>query len=146
MNLLRRQFIQVTSLSALLGPGLAWAKTNRPAFDAVTLQEALRGLDAAGASESRDIVLKVPDVADNAAAVPVDITSNIPNTESISVLVDKNPHPLAARFNFAPGVVPQVHLRLKMAQSSPVRVVVKAGGKTWQLSREVKVTLGGCGA
>ncbi len=153
MEYSRRDVLTVLSHSAvammvlgLTSPGRVLAAPERRGFDAVTVTDALRGIDAAAASESRDIVLRVPDVADNAAAVPLDIVSNIPNTESISVLVDKNPHPLAARFNFSNGALPQVHLRLKFAQTSAVRVVVKAGGKTWQISRQVQVTIGGCGA
>lgn len=153
MDRTRRHFLHVTSQAALaslalglIGPGRVLAGPERRGFDALTVPDALRGIDATNASESRDIVLRVPDVADNAAAVPVDIVSNIPDTESISVLVDKNPHPLAARFTFANGALPQVQVRLKMAQTSPVRVVVKAGGKTWQMSRQVQVTIGGCGA
>ena len=132
--------------AGLLRPTRVLAADMWPAFGATTLNDALRGIEAAGAAESSEIVLKVPDIAENAAVVPIDVTSNIPGTESISVLVDKNPHPLAARFNFSNGALPQVHLRVKMQQTSNVRVVVKAGGKTWQMFREVKVTLGGCGA
>ena len=153
MNDARRYFLQAVSHTAvaglalgLIGPGRVLAATERRGFDAISVNDALRGIDAAAASDTRDIVLRVPDVADNAASVPMDIVSNLPNTESISVLVDKNPHPLAARFNFSPGVLPQVHVRVKMAQTSNIRVVVRAGGKTWQIAREVKVTLGGCGA
>lgn len=150
----RRLFLQASitrgTLAALIAagalrPGRVLAAA-RPAFDATTLPAALRELQAGAAAESRDILIKVADIAENAAIVPVDIASNIPDTESISVLVDKNPHPLAARFNFSEGALPQVHVRLKMAQSSNIRVVVKARGKTWQAFREVKVTAGGCGA
>lgn len=150
MMLTRRAFLAHTALVALVGAGLARPTRvlagGRPEFDATILSDTQRLLGARDAAASPDIVLKIADIAENAASVPLDITSTIPNTESISVLVDKNPHPLAARFNFTPGVLPQLHVRLKMAQTSNVRVIVKAAGKTWQAFREVKVTLGGCGA
>jgi sulfur-oxidizing protein SoxY len=77
--------------------------------------------------------------------VPIDITSNIPGTESISLFIEKNPSPYVATFDMTKGAVPYVHLRVKIGQSSPVRVVVMAGGKYYQASKEVKVTIGGCG-
>jgi sulfur-oxidizing protein SoxY len=77
--------------------------------------------------------------------VPIDITSNIPGTTSISVFIEKNPFPYTGTFDFSQGAVPYVHLRVKMGESSPVRVVVAAGGKHYTTAQEVKVTIGGCG-
>ena len=150
MNPNRRHFLHTTAqralLLSLLAAGLARAAGGRLAFEAYPLAQGLRALDAAQAAPHRDIQLKAPDIAENAASVSIDVASVLPETESISLVVDKNPHPLAARFRFLPGARPQVQLRLKMAQSSSIRAVVRAGGKTWQVARDVKVTLGGCSA
>ena len=77
--------------------------------------------------------------------VPVEITSNIPGTRSISVLIEKNPFPLAAQFDFMDGALPFVKLNVKMGETSDVRVVAEAGGKHYSASKEIKVTIGGCG-
>ncbi|HOL65583.1 MAG TPA: thiosulfate oxidation carrier protein SoxY, partial [Accumulibacter sp.] len=62
------------------------------------------------------------------------------------IFVDKNPLPLAAKLIFANGTVPRARLQLKMAETSRIRVVIRAAnGKTYHASREVKVTIGGCG-
>ena len=60
-------------------------------------------------------------------------------------LVDKNPFPLALQFNFAPEAVARFQARLKMAETSRLRIVASAAGKHYTVFREVKVTVGGCG-
>lgn len=117
---------------------------NKNAFDAKDLASALKAIDAGSAGESKDLLLKVPDIAENGALVPVEIVSSIPNTTSIAILVEKNPYPLAAYFDLANGAIPEISLRLKLAQTSIVKAVVKADGKFYTVQREVKVTVGGC--
>ena len=153
--MLRRDFLQAfgctTALGGLLGmgllkPGQALAvEFNRAAFDARTAADALRLIGAAGAEASRDILLKAPEVAENGASVPIEVISSIPGTTRLSVLVDKNPFPLALQFNFAPDAVARFQARLKMAETSRLRIVASAGGKHYTVFREVKVTIGGCG-
>jgi len=121
------------------------AEWNKSAFEAKTAADAVNSLGAATAANSADLVIKAPDIAENGAVVPIDLISNIPNTESLSVLVDNNPLPLAGSFSFANGAVPMVGVRLKLAKSSTIKVVAKAGGKFYSASKEIKVTVGGCG-
>jgi sulfur-oxidizing protein SoxY len=129
-----------------LKPSEALAVTwNKSAFEAKSTVDAMKVLNMSSASDSKDIVIRAPDIAENGAVVPIDITSNIPGTESISLFIEKNPFPYVATFDMTKGAVPYVHLRVKIGQSSPVRVVVMAGGKYYQASKDVKVTIGGCG-
>ena len=122
------------------------AEWNRAAFDAKDMTGALKGLGAGGATDNSGIVIKAPDIAENGAVVPVDVVSNIPNTISLAVLVDKNPLPLSGAFDFANGALPELGLRLKMGQTSLVEAVAKtADGKFYKAKKEVKVTVGGCG-
>lgn len=123
------------------------ADANRAAFTATGLSEAIRTAGAGGSIASGGIVIKTVDIADNGAQVPVEVISNIPDSQSISIFIEKNPMPLAASLTFAGGAQARVRLQVKMAESSSVRVVVRAAdGKNYHASREVKVTLGGCGA
>ena len=131
--------------TALLKPGRALAARNQGAFEAKSAIDAMRALGITNAEESRDIAIRAPDIAENGAVVPIDITSNIPGTTSISVFIEKNPFPYTGTFDFAAGAVPFVHLRAKVGESTPVRVVVAAGGKFYTTAKEVKVTIGGCG-
>jgi len=130
---------------ALLSPLRALAARNQGAFEAKSAADAMRTLGMGGAAESKDIDIRAPDIAENGAVVPIDITSNIPGTTSISVFIEKNPFPYTGTFDFAAGAVPFVHLRAKVGESTPVRVVVAAGGKFYTTAKEVKVTIGGCG-
>ena len=77
--------------------------------------------------------------------VPIAVTSKIPNTQSISIIAEKNPFPLSSTFDIANGAEGYVSTRLKMGETSNVRAVVKADGKFYTAVKEVKVTVGGCG-
>jgi len=131
--------------STLLKPGRALAAWNKGAFEAKSAIDAMKALGMANAEDSKDIVIRAPDIAENGAVVPIDITSNIPGTTSISVFIEKNPFPYTGTFDFSTGAVPFVHLRAKLGESTPVRVVAAAGGKYYTTAKEVKVTIGGCG-
>lgn len=121
------------------------AEWNKVAFDAKVLAEALKNIGGTSAMESDQILLKAPEIAENGAIVPVEITSRIPGTQTIYVIADKNPQPLVAIFDIAPGLEPFISTRIKMGESSKVRVLVKADGKFYVATQEVKVTIGGCG-
>jgi sulfur-oxidizing protein SoxY len=131
--------------ATLLKPNRALAAWNKGAFEAKSAIDAMKALGMSNAEDSKDIVIRAPDIAENGAVVPIDITSNIPGTTSISVFIEKNPFPYTGTFDFSQGAVPFVHLRAKLGESTPVRVVAAAGGKYYTTAKEVKVTIGGCG-
>jgi len=155
MKDLRRNFLKlaggagavaVTAAAGLLKPGLAWAAPwNKTAFESKAAADAIKNLGAAELVESKDITITAPDIAENGAIVPVAVTSKIPNTQSISIIAEKNPFPLAASFDISAGGEAYVSTRVKMGQTSDVRAIVKAGGKFYTAVKEVKVTVGGCG-
>jgi sulfur-oxidizing protein SoxY len=131
--------------AGILRPRDVLAAWNKDAFGQKTLADALKSIGAAVAADSNDIVIDAPQIAENGAVVPVEITSNVPDTKSIVVLVEKNPFPLVAKFDFLEGAVPFVKVNVKMGESSNVRVLAEAGGKYYAALKEVKVTIGGCG-
>ena len=145
----RRVLRQGGMLAALAACGLlttrrAWALVDANAFDLKSFDEALKALGSAPA-ESNAVVLTAPDIAENGAVVPVAVTSNLPKTQEIYLLVEKNPFPMTAAFTIPEGTEPFVSTRVKMGQSSLIHAVVKADGKFYSTRKEVKVTLGGCG-
>jgi sulfur-oxidizing protein SoxY len=144
MNTLRRTLLGALA-AMLLKPMAALAAWNENAFGAKTAQDALKSLGAGNSAPSSDIVIEAPQIAENGAVVPIEITSNIPGTTSIAVVLEKNPFPLAAKFDFKEGALPYVKLNVKMAETSDVRVVATAGGRHHAATREIKVTIGGCG-
>jgi sulfur-oxidizing protein SoxY len=144
MNGIRRTLLGAAA-AVLLKPFAVLAAWNESAFGAKTPQDALKGIGAANAPLSKDIVIEAPQIAENGAVVPIEITSNIPGTTSIAVVLEKNPFPLAAKFDFMEGALPYVKLNVKMAETADVRVVATAGGKHHAATKEIKVTIGGCG-
>ena len=132
--------------AGLVKPGSARAMTwNKAAFDTKSFADAVKALGGPPAVESKDVLLDGPDIAENGAVVPFTITSRVPGTESIAVLIEKNPNTLAANFDIPKGTDPFVNTRVKLAESSKVYALVKADGKYYYAAKEVKVTIGGCG-
>lgn len=157
IDTLRRRLLLAGSSSWLMAPLLSLtglrpsrvlaADASRLAFTATTLADALKAAGVNKSADSAQIVIKAAEIAENGAQVPIEIVSNIPGSRQAMVFIDKNPLPLAANLHFANGALPHVRLQVKMAESSRLRVVVKAtDGKTYHASREIKVTIGGCGA
>jgi sulfur-oxidizing protein SoxY len=144
MNQLRRSLL-VALAAVMAKPFAALAAWNENAFGAKTAQDALKGIGAASSAPSKDIVIEAPQIAENGAVVPIEITSNLPGTTSLTVLIEKNPFPLAGRFEFKEGALPFVKLNVKMGETSDVRVIAEAGGKHYAATKEIKVTIGGCG-
>ena len=147
MKPLRRTML--SALGALAGslllPLRAFAAWNKEAFQSKTAADALKGLGVGARTESKDIVIDAPQIAENGAVVPIEVSSHLAGTRSISLVVEKNPFPLAARFDFGDGALPYVKVNVKLGESSFVRVVAEAGGRFYTTSKEVKVTIGGCG-
>ena len=144
MNTLRRTLLGIDTIGQLR-PWAALAAWNQEAFGAKTADGALKGIGAASAAPTKDVVIEAPEIAENGAVVPVEVTSNVPGTSSIAVLVDKNPFPLVGQFEFRDGAVPFVKLNIKMGETSEVRAVAQAGGRSFVAVKEIKVTIGGCG-
>jgi sulfur-oxidizing protein SoxY len=146
----RRAALRVLGLLAGTAAGLAAPlralalERNVRAFESKTLDDALAASGTAGAQDSDAIEIKAPDIAENSAIVHVEIRSRLPDTRTILLFAEKNPQPLVAQFDLLPGLEPYVAVRIKMAESAFLRVVVKAGEGLYVARRETKVTLGGC--
>ncbi len=136
----------VLAAAGMLRPDAALAADwNQKAFEAKNLKDALDALGAGNPINSNDIVMTAPEIAENGAVVPVGAVSKIPGTESIAILIAKNPTALAASFDIPSGTEAAVSTRVKLAQTTDVHVLVKAQGKYYMTKKEVKVTIGGCG-
>ncbi|MEZ5648990.1 MAG: thiosulfate oxidation carrier protein SoxY [Burkholderiaceae bacterium] len=131
--------------AGMLKPGTAEASEFEAAFKSKGVKGGLEAFGAAGAEKSDKVQLIAPDIAENGAVVPMGIASDLPNTEMMALLIEKNPNSLAGAYEVLPGMLPEVTMRVKMGQSSDVVALVKADGKFYMASKEVKVTLGGCG-
>ena len=145
----RRKVLKIMAALAAAGvlrPGALLAQDwNKAAFEMKSLNDAMRSLGAQSPAASDTITIKAPEIAENGAVVPVSVESRLPNTESISLFIEKNPQPLAASFGIPAGTEPSISTRVKMGESSDVYALVKADGKFFVAKKEIKITLGGCG-
>lgn len=153
-NQQRRTLLKGAAASSLVGLAASWgllgnlAHAARPqmAFDADDLDATLKALFGEDAIQDSEAVnVKGPEIAENGAVVPIKVTANLENVESIAILVPENPAPMVAAFDLQSGVVPEVSVRIKMGKTSDVIGLVKSNGQIFKGASEVKVTIGGCG-
>ncbi len=154
MNNQRRNVLKAGSGAALLStlaaaglitPGMALADWNKAAFEAKSMADTLKALGAAAPADSKDVQVTGPDIAENGAVVPVGVGTTLPNVSMVAILIEKNPNALAASFTLPEGTEANVQTRVKMGQTSNVYALVKSDGKFFMATKEIKVTLGGCG-
>ena len=154
MNNQRRTVLKSGSGAALLGmlaaagiitPGMALVDWNKAAFDAKSMADTLKALGAGQPADSKDVQVTGPDIAENGAVVPVGVASSLPNVSMVAILIEKNPNALAASFTLPEGTEANVQTRVKMGQTSNIYALVKSDGKFFMATKEIKVTLGGCG-
>jgi sulfur-oxidizing protein SoxY len=152
----RRLLLQGAGLVALFGLGLisfgaaparAAANDKYPedAFKQKSDADAIKALYGKSAEASDKVKLDAPEIAENGAVVPVSVATTLDNVTSIAFFVSENPNALAATYRIPPGTLPSVANRLKMQKTSNVIAIVEAGGKLYSATKEVKVTVGGCG-
>lgn len=154
----RRAVVQAAIAGALAGAGLAGiapssparaaadaAKWPKDAFSQKTEADAIKALYGKTPEASDKVVLDAPEIAENGAVVPISVSTTLPDVTSIAIVVSENPFPLAANYPIPPGTSPTVANRLKMAKTSKVIALVASGDKVFSASKEVKVTVGGCG-
>ena len=159
MSIKRRVFLQRSAVGAgamaaaaagLLAPAQVLAKWSEAAFTADNTDAALAGLfgkgsSVAGIADSDAITIKAPDIAENGAVVPVSVKTSMDGVTSIAIVAAKNSSPLTAQFDLGARTLAQVSTRIKMGKTSAVIAVVQANGTLYKASKEVKVTIGGCG-
>jgi sulfur-oxidizing protein SoxY len=155
MNDIRRRFLKsVIGLSAIattIGAGLflpqrAIAAYLKSAFAAKDVSSALKAAVGSDIHIPSDAVkLKAPDIAENGAVVPVTVSSTLDNVESITIIASANINPLTSTYQLSSLSVPYVSTRIKMATTAHVIAVVKSDGKLYSATKEVAVTIGGCG-
>lgn len=145
----RRQFLSISTgllASLLVIPKRVWAVVwNQAAFQSTQLDQALSALGVSNPKQTDQIIVKAPDRAENGAIVQIEVQSQLPNTQSIAILVANNPTALIGTFNFYDDADGFVITRIKMADTSDVTVVVKADGQFYQNSKNVVVLENGCG-
>jgi len=155
MNLLRRKFVKTAAFvgatvslgsSALLVPQRALAAYDKAAFEATDVNGVLNEVFGSTQHSASDAInVKAPDIAENGAVVPVTVSSDMSNVDMIAIMATGNNVPLTSTYMLSANAEPFVSTRIKMAKTADVIAVVKADGKLFSATKEVKVTIGGCG-
>ena len=141
------RLLALLGIAGMAGSARAASDDGWPAeaFHQKTPDAAIKLLYGKPFEASDKVTLDVPEIAENGAVVPVSVSSSLPGVTAISIIVPENPFALAATYKFADGTAASIGCRLKMAKTSNVIAIVESGGKLYSTSKEVKVTLGGCG-
>jgi len=153
MDATRRELLKAGSGASILALAVAagWIKPahaadwNKAAFDSKAFADTVKALGGGGSTESAQVRINAPDIAENGAVVPISVESGLPRTQTIAIMVEKNPTMLSASFDIPENTDAFVTTRVKMAETSKVYALVKADGKYFHAVKEIKVTIGGCG-
>ena len=147
-RLLLKGLLGITTMATAMTamPRLAMAKWSK-AFDSSSVDDALNDLYGTTALTTDDtITLKIPEIAENGAVVPITVSSTLENIATIAILVDNNPTPLTSSFTLSVGAPAYVSTRVKMAKTSTVTAILSTrDGQYFSASKTIKVTIGGCG-
>ena len=149
-NFLKNSLLTAATISTFAGlmitPKRVVASWPKESFDITDLKQSIKSVYGHNNLEtSSKVKLKVPDIAENGAIVPVNVKTTLDNVESIMLFVENNPQPLSSGYKLTSLSEPSIGTRLKMGKTSNVMAAVKSGDKVYTSTQEVKVTIGGCG-
>ena len=119
-------------------------ETKPKAWDATTVDAAMKEIFGTTATTAKKVKIKAPDIAENGAVIPVTISSKLAGSK-VAVFQDANPEAAVAVFTVPQGGIIDYSIRIKMQKTGNVTAVVEADGKLYSASKQVKVTIGGCG-
>src|SRR3954462_8922154 len=98
------------------------------------------------------IKLDLPEIAENGNTRPMTVTGESPMTEQsyvteVLIVADENPRSGVVTFHFSPASgVAEANTRIRLAATQDVIAVAKMNdGSLFMASKQVKVTIGGCG-
>lgn len=146
----KRHVLKLIATSLLLAVNKSLHATSswpQALFSNNNAQDVIKNLSQSSATiDSPDIHIKVPEIAENGAVVPITVSSTLPDIDTIAILVDNNPTPLTSTFILSKHAVAKVSTRVKMAATSNVIAVLSdRQGRHYTASKNIKVTIGGCG-
>jgi sulfur-oxidizing protein SoxY len=97
------------------------------------------------------VKLELPELAENGNTVPLAVAVDTPagdgiHVQEILVVAPANPNARVIRFRFSSMSVPEASTRVRLAATQDVIAVAKfSDGTFYSASRQIKVTIGGCG-
>ena len=98
------------------------------------------------------VKLDLPEIAENGNTVPMTVTVDSPMTEQshvtdVMIVANENPRSGVVVLHFSPASgVAEANTRIRLAATQDVIAVAKMNdGSFYMASKQVKVTIGGCG-
>jgi sulfur-oxidizing protein SoxY len=147
----RRKFLGLGAgfLAATMIPSTVmaanWRADKPAAFDAKDVDSAMNALFGTTSANDGKVKLKAPDIAENGAVIPVSVKAPA-GTKTIAIFQSANPESATAVFDVPARGIPDYSIRIKMSKTGDVVAVAKmADGSMYKASKQVKVTIGGCG-
>jgi sulfur-oxidizing protein SoxY len=137
--------VAVAAQAGLLLPSRLFAAWPAETFAVRDFEAAMKAVTGTADLPAGDIEIHAPEIAENGAMVAVTVETALPDVSEMALFVVENGQPLNSRYVIGPRAIPMFSVRVRMAESSDVVAAVKSSGAWYGASREVKVTLGGCG-
>ena len=140
-------------LTIAIGAAAAAASSAAPAFAAKNdADDLIRKFTGGKTAAEGRVRLDLPEIAENGNTVPMTVSVESPMTEQsyvsdVLVVAEGNPRGGVATFHFSPASgVAEVNTRIRLAETQNVIAIAKMNdGTVFKTSKQVKVTIGGCG-
>jgi sulfur-oxidizing protein SoxY len=123
-----------------------------PAHAANNAQDLIKAFTGGKPTAEAKVKLDLPEIAENGNTVPMTVTVESPMNEQshvteVLVVADGNPNGGVATFHFSPASgVAEANTRIRLAASQNIIAVARMNDGTFVMaSKQVKVTIGGCG-
>ena len=146
--LLNRRQALATGAGALAA--LGWPMG--PAAAANDSDELIKKFTGGKAAQPGRVKLDLPEIAENGNTVPMTVSVESPMTEQsyvsdVLVVSDGNPRAGVVTFHFSPASgVAEANTRIRLATTQNITAIAKMNdGSFYMASKQVKVTIGGCG-
>lgn len=144
----RRTFLAAAATgvaAVMLAPAIALA-------DSKLVADEIKKVTGDKAPKDGKIKLDLPSIAENGLVVPLAFEVESPMTEadyvkSVHIFAEGNPNPVVAAYTFTP-MAPKAaaSIRIRLAQTQKISVFAQmSNGDIYKTTKEVKVTIGGCG-
>ena len=150
----RRKFLGVglAAFAAIVVPGtdlkaMNFRDTKPKAWEVEKTVDGIKALYGnAGLKKSDKLSFKAPKLAENGGSIPITIKSSL-DLESVALFQDANPRCLSCVFSIPAGAIIEYDFRIKMRQTAVVTIVGKerGTGTLYTASKEIDVSIGGCG-
>ncbi|MBI6630080.1 thiosulfate oxidation carrier protein SoxY [Pontibaca salina] len=137
MDITRRETLALAAGAALL--------TVLPFRASASIDDLINEFTGGAEIGEGGLELTAPEIAENGNTVPIEVSA--PGATAIEVYAAGNPTPPVATFNFGPLAARQsASTRIRLSGTQDVIAVAKmADGSFVRATKEVKVTIGGCG-